>query len=240
LRILKSDVFGGIYGGIRQTKQWIPSKGGKAHAKADSAVDRHSSKSAKPKEKDFKLLVGYGLYLLVTPTNGKLWRFDYRYADKRKTMAFGVYPAITLADARQRRDDAKKLLANGVDPGEVKKGQTAATVAETEIRECAVKGCPLHSCRMGRRPKAEACEDHPRPRSGNVSEGNGHKECMLDSEVRLHSRWRDPFLGCDDNPVIWNVWDGIDPKYLERQSNVCHKTAEMIVMTRGMMQHFFR
>lgn len=89
-------------------------------------------KSAKPKGKDFKLPDGYGLYLLVTPTNGKLWRLDYRYADKRKTMAFGAYPAITLADARERRENAKKLLANGVDPGEVKKALKAATVAKTE------------------------------------------------------------------------------------------------------------
>jgi integrase len=89
-------------------------------------------KSAKPKVRDYKLNDGFGLYLLITPTGGKLWRFDYRHDAKRKTMAFGAYPAITLADARQRRDDAKKLLANGVDPSEVKKAQKAATVAETE------------------------------------------------------------------------------------------------------------
>jgi integrase len=89
-------------------------------------------RNAKPKEKDFKLPDGYGLYLLVTPTNGKLWRFDYRYSDKRKTLALGAYPSISLADARQRREDAKKLLANGVDPSALKKAQKAATVAETE------------------------------------------------------------------------------------------------------------
>lgn len=89
-------------------------------------------RSAKPQAKEYKLLDGFGLYLLVTPTNGKLWRFDYRYGDKRKVVAFGAYPAISLSDARQRREDAKKLLANGIDPGEVKKAQKAATVAETE------------------------------------------------------------------------------------------------------------
>lgn len=78
-------------------------------------------KNAKPQEKDYKLMDGFGLFLLVTPTNGKLWRFDYRYGDKRKVLAFGAYPSITLAEARQRREDAKKLLANGVDPGEMKK-----------------------------------------------------------------------------------------------------------------------
>jgi integrase len=89
-------------------------------------------RNSKPQGKEYKLMDGYGLFLLVTPTNGKLWRLDYRYGDKRKTMALGTYPAVTLADARRRRDDAKKLLANGVDPGEVRKAQKAATVAETE------------------------------------------------------------------------------------------------------------
>jgi integrase len=89
-------------------------------------------KNSKPQGKEYKLMDGYGLFLLVTPTNGKLWRLDYRYGDKRKTMALGAYPAVTLADARRRRDDAKKLLANGVDPGEVRKAQKTSTVAETE------------------------------------------------------------------------------------------------------------
>jgi integrase len=83
-------------------------------------------KNAKPQQKEFKLMDGFGLFLLVTPTNGKLWRLDYRFEDKRKTLAIGAYPAITLADARQRREDAKKLLANGVDPGEMKKALKAS------------------------------------------------------------------------------------------------------------------
>jgi integrase len=89
-------------------------------------------RNAKSKLKEYKMMDGFGLYLLVTPTNGKLWRFDYRYGDKRKVIAFGAYPAISLADARQRREEAKKLLANGIDPGEVKKAQKAAIAAETE------------------------------------------------------------------------------------------------------------
>jgi integrase len=64
---------------------------------------------------------GGGLYLLVTTTGGKLWRMDYRFNAKRKTASFGSYPIVSLPDARNRRDDAKKLLANGVDPGEMKK-----------------------------------------------------------------------------------------------------------------------
>lgn len=89
-------------------------------------------RNAKPKDKEYKLMDGFGLFLLVTPTSGKLWRFDYRLGDKRKTMALGVYPEVSLAEARQRRDDAKKLLANGVDPGEIKKAQKAAVISSNE------------------------------------------------------------------------------------------------------------
>ncbi len=87
---------------------------------------------AKSRESDYKLNDGYGLYLLITPTGGKLWRFDYRYEDKRKTMAFGAYPAVCLADARRQREDAKKLLANGVDPAEMKKSVKQAKTALKE------------------------------------------------------------------------------------------------------------
>lgn len=81
---------------------------------------------AKPKEKQITLFDGRGLFLLVTPSGGKLWRFKYRFDDKEKLLSLGTYPEISLADARQRRDDARKLLANGIDPGAVKKAQKAS------------------------------------------------------------------------------------------------------------------
>jgi integrase len=87
---------------------------------------------AKPQDKDVKMFDGGGLYLLITPTGGKLWNLKYRFAGKEKKLSLGAYPAIALTDARKRREEAKKLLANGIDPGEVKKAQKAAIVAETE------------------------------------------------------------------------------------------------------------
>ncbi len=72
---------------------------------------------AKPTDKEYKLSDGGGLYLLITPSGGKLWRFDYRFNNKRKTLSFKTYPEISLSNARQYRDDAKQLLANGTDPG---------------------------------------------------------------------------------------------------------------------------
>jgi integrase len=89
-----------------------------------------SKVKAAPKE--FKLFDGGGLFLSVTPTGGKLWHLKYRFEGKEKKLAFGAYPAISLADARKRRDDAKKLVANGVDPGQIKKAQKAAIVSEID------------------------------------------------------------------------------------------------------------
>lgn len=85
-------------------------------------------KTAKPKIKDYKLSDGFGLHLLITSAGGKLWRYQYRFGAKQKLLAFGSYPSISLSEARQRREDARKLLANGVDPGEIKKAQKAATI----------------------------------------------------------------------------------------------------------------
>ena len=89
-------------------------------------------RKAKPEAKPYKLADGGGMFLFMHHNGGKYWRMDYSFADKRKTLALGVYPDISLADARNRRDDARKLLAKGVDPGEVKKAQAASIVANTE------------------------------------------------------------------------------------------------------------
>jgi len=90
---------------------------------------------AKSKGKNVTLFDGGGLFLMVTPTGGKLWRFKYRYNGKQKLLAFGSYPEITLLDARRRRDDARRLLANNVDPGAIRKAQKQAKVEETETVE---------------------------------------------------------------------------------------------------------
>jgi integrase len=86
-------------------------------------------RNAKPGDKPLKLFDGGGLFLLVAPTGGKLWRLKYRFGGKEKLLALGAYPAISLKDARARRDDARKLLAKDVDPGENRKAQKAATLA---------------------------------------------------------------------------------------------------------------
>jgi integrase len=74
-------------------------------------------------DKQYKLSDGNGLYLLVTPAGGKLWRFDYRFEGKRKTLAMGKYPEISLSEARISLLEAKTELAHGVDPGIKKKAE---------------------------------------------------------------------------------------------------------------------
>ena len=78
-------------------------------------------KNAQPQSKAYKLSDGSGGYLLITPAGGKLWRMDYRFAGKRKTLALGQYPEITLADFRKRKEDAKREIAEGIDPSARKK-----------------------------------------------------------------------------------------------------------------------
>jgi integrase len=73
-------------------------------------------KNAKKKDKAYKLADMEGLYLLVQTNGSRLWRFDYRHEGKRKTAAFGAFPAVSLVQAREERDAAKKLLKRGVDP----------------------------------------------------------------------------------------------------------------------------
>jgi len=86
-------------------------------------------KSAKPKEKDYKLSDGGGLYLLVATTGGKRWRLKYRFHGKEKLLALGIYPDISLSEARNRRHEARNLVANGIDPSAEKKVAKEAKAA---------------------------------------------------------------------------------------------------------------
>ena len=100
------------------------------HAKEKGTVmeiTNTSIRNAKPKEKQYKLTDGRGMYLLVNKT-GKYFRYDYRYAGKRKTLALGVYPDVGLAEAREKLDDARRLLKNGVDPSQHRKEMKAKRI----------------------------------------------------------------------------------------------------------------
>ncbi|HEX7783264.1 MAG TPA: integrase arm-type DNA-binding domain-containing protein [Sphingobium sp.] len=97
-------------------------------------------KAAKGRDKAYKLADSDGLYLLVKPGGARYWRMNYRYLGKQKTLAFGVWPDTGLAEAREQRDAARKVLARGNDPAEqIKLHRIAATVAASNSFE-AVSG----------------------------------------------------------------------------------------------------
>lgn len=97
-------------------------------------------RQAKAAEKPYKMTDGDGLFLLVQPSGGKLWRFDYRIHGKRRTLAIGAYPAVTLAAARKALVGARETLATGVDPSDAKKeAKRAAKVAASNSFEAVTR-----------------------------------------------------------------------------------------------------
>ena len=114
-------------------------------------------RNAKPGEKTARIFDGGGLYLEVAPSGGKWWRLKYRHGGKEKRLSLGVYPDVSLKDARQRRDDARKLLANDIDPAENRKAVKAARVEragnsfEVIAREWYAKNSPNWAENHGKR-----------------------------------------------------------------------------------------
>ncbi|SUB99872.1 tyrosine-type recombinase/integrase [Proteus penneri] len=89
-------------------------------------------KKAKPREKVYSLGDGNGLSLIVEPNGSKGWRFRYQFNGKSKMISLGIYPVITLNEAREKRDNARKLVANGVDPSEARKEERNKVSGQSE------------------------------------------------------------------------------------------------------------
>ncbi len=95
-------------------------------------------KEAKPKEKEYKLFDGGGLYLSITPKAQKWWRLKYRFDGKEKRLSLGVYPATTLLDAREEREKLKKLIRDGIDPSQ-ERSQAKEDKKKKEIEDAKKK-----------------------------------------------------------------------------------------------------
>jgi len=93
---------------------------------ADMPLSDIAIRNAKPGPKPVKMTDGGGMYLLLNPNGSRWWRFDYRFDGRRKTLSMGTYPDTSLKDAREKRDESRKLLAAGVDPGAQRKAVKAA------------------------------------------------------------------------------------------------------------------
>jgi integrase len=86
----------------------------------------------KPQAKSVRLSDGRGMYLEISPAGGKWWRFKYRFAGKERRISLGVYPDVPLAAAREKREEARRQVAAGIDPGEQRKAAKVALVESTE------------------------------------------------------------------------------------------------------------
>jgi integrase len=108
----------------------------------ENLLSDQAIKKAKPEAKPRKLSDGGGLLLEVRPEGGKWWRWRYRFEGKEKMLSLGVYPAVTLADARKRRDEARALVAAGTDPSAARKDGKAEQQRQQHAEALAAEGKP--------------------------------------------------------------------------------------------------
>lgn len=104
-------------------------------------------RQAKPKEKPYKLFDGGGLFLEVSTSGGKLWRFKYRFGGLEKKLSLGAFPAVSLADARQKRDNVKIMMAKGIDPTAARKIEKITQSGEGTFEAVAREWHSKHSPR---------------------------------------------------------------------------------------------
>src|SRR4051794_15535904 len=113
-------------------------------------------KNLKPTDRAYKISDGGGLHLLVQPSGSKLWRMQYRHSGRQKLLSFGPYPAVSLLEAREKREDAKRVLRAGDDPAAIKsrKAATRADDNSSALRPVSTWNCA-----------GERVSPKPRPRS---------------------------------------------------------------------------
>lgn len=136
---------------------------------SDAAV-----RAAKPREKPYKLTDSSGLHLLIRPNGSKLWRLKYRFVGREKLLSFGAYPVISLADARKRRDDAKRLLADGTDPSVKKKHDKIVPLTRTALPREQEGKLPKPQRRQRSRRRTHAEAKKARSRAGSPTRATRH------------------------------------------------------------------
>ncbi|GAB82899.1 putative phage integrase, partial [Shimwellia blattae DSM 4481 = NBRC 105725] len=96
-------------------------------------------RAAKPEAKPYKISDTGNMFLLVHPNGSRYWRLRYRHLGKEKTLALGVYPEVSLSEARNKRDNARKLIAEGIDPCEQKRAKRAVPEAAETFETVAIQ-----------------------------------------------------------------------------------------------------
>ncbi len=100
-------------------------------------------RAAKPTDKAYKLTDGAGMFLLVHPNGSRYWRLRYRILGKEKTLALGVYPEVSLSEARTKRDEARKLISEGIDPCEQKRVKKLSLIYSSLLNILHDAGMPV-------------------------------------------------------------------------------------------------
>jgi len=135
-------------------------------------------RKAKPAHKPYKLADGHQLYLYVSPAGGKFWRMNYTFDGKQRTLSIGPYPLIGLAEARTQRDEARRKLMRGQDPGIAKKAEGGNADARAAWTGRTRRSCPTVSPSTGIHRKfqlprmAETRPSRPFPRP-SPQDGSG-------------------------------------------------------------------
>ncbi|MCZ6796331.1 MAG: integrase arm-type DNA-binding domain-containing protein, partial [Gammaproteobacteria bacterium] len=128
-------------------------------------------RQSKPRDKPYKLSDGGGMYLLINPNGSRYWRWKYRINQKEKVLALGVYPNVSMTDAREKVQEAKQILDKGIDPGTHKKHIRASSkhesfkpIAEEWLQKESGRWSKGHAEKVWRTIKADAL-----PYLGNMS-----------------------------------------------------------------------
>lgn len=100
-------------------------------------------RAAKHTDKAYKLTDGAGMFLLVHPNGSRYWRLRYRILGKEKTLALGVYPEVSLSEARTKRDEARKLISEGIDPCEQKRAKKVVLIYNSLLNISHDAGMPV-------------------------------------------------------------------------------------------------
>ncbi|MBT4130653.1 MAG: tyrosine-type recombinase/integrase [Candidatus Marinimicrobia bacterium] len=155
------------------------------------ALSNTKIKAEKPREKPFKLSDGGGLFLHVAPNGSKLWRMKYRFNDREKSYSIGVYPAVSLKEARKRRDKAREMVANGIDPSAMKQIERAARSEAGSFREVTLEWLEMNNSKwsLGYAKKSrERLKNNLFPYIGNMKMDEITAPLILAALRRMESR----------------------------------------------------
>ena len=165
------------------------------------------AKYARRRDRPYKLTDGAGLFLLVQPNGSKLWRMKYRLNGKEKLLSFGAYPTLGIAAAREKRDAAKAMLAEGKDPGQNRseinpeKGETFLVVAQRWHANRASALDPAHAQRVWSRLERDVFPEFGARLMHEITPPDVLAMASTDPTAHLNSKLHSV---CDGQGLLWS------------------------------------